>query len=185
MNLNPPFQRFNWDDYFWTDLVQLPAWAGLQLPDEAAPGDGAVEVRLMAADDKSTPPSPEQAAAYEYLVGQAPAVREALLAAVFEWYQEEYLSWREENDYDEAEAARNLPELSEPVGLAGLISLSNIKVFRTAKDGLSYTGYEFACSWEEEHGLGAMMHGSRVVEIGGADTAVLEWIAARDAEPGK
>lgn len=62
------------------------------------------------------------------------------------------------------------------------MQLTAINVFPTAKNGLSYTGYEFVCSWEEEHGLGAMLHGSRVVEVGGADTALLEWIAARDAE---
>ncbi len=46
-------------------------------------------------------------------------------------------------------------------------------------------GYEFGSNWEEEHGLGAMTHAGRVVDIGGGDTAILEWIAKEDAEKGE
>jgi hypothetical protein len=181
--LAPPFPPLPWDGYAWASLVQLPAWAGLHLPDETSlPTDGTVEVRVSTENDEPVLPSPEQAAAYEQLTAQAEKVREAILVAVFEWYQQDYLTWRDENGYDEEEAARYLPELTEPAQLTGLMQLTAINVFPTAKDGLSYTGYEFVCSWEEEHGLGAMLHGSRVVEVGGADTAILEWIAARDAE---
>lgn len=35
-------------------------------------------------------------------------------------------------------------------------------------------------SWDAEHGLGVMLHRDRVVKVGGADTALLEWIAAND-----
>jgi hypothetical protein len=49
------------------------------------------------------------------------------------------------------------------------------------KDGLPYVGYEFGRRWDGEHGLGVLMHGTRVVEVGGADTAMTLWIAKRDA----
>ena len=49
------------------------------------------------------------------------------------------------------------------------------------KDGLPCFGYEFGCTWDGEHGLGVLMHGKRVVEVGGADTAFTLWIAKRDA----
>jgi len=38
------------------------------------------------------------------------------------------------------------------------------------KDGIPYVGFEFGCTWDEEHGLGVLMHGTRTVEIG--DTAM-------------
>jgi len=34
---------------------------------------------------------------------------------------------------------------------------------------LTYAGFEFGCTWDEEYGLGVLMHGTRTVEIGGAD----------------
>lgn len=45
-----------------------------------------------------------------------------------------------------------------------------------------YIGVGFRCAWEPEHGYGLMLCGTEVVERGGADTAVLSWIAARHAE---
>jgi Domain of unknown function (DUF6985) len=49
------------------------------------------------------------------------------------------------------------------------------------KDGVSYVGVELFSRWDREHGAGVLVHGSRVVEVGGADTAILLWIAERDA----
>jgi hypothetical protein len=48
------------------------------------------------------------------------------------------------------------------------------------KDGIPYAGFEFGCTWDDEHGLGVLMHGTRAVDIGGADTAFLLWIAEQD-----
>jgi hypothetical protein len=36
---------------------------------------------------------------------------------------------------------------------------------------MSYVGLEFGCSWDKEHGFGVMLHGSRVFDIGSADTS--------------
>lgn len=47
---------------------------------------------------------------------------------------------------------------------------------------MPYIGYEFGCEWEEEHGLGVLMHGTKVIEVGFAETAHTLWIAGKDAE---
>lgn len=47
---------------------------------------------------------------------------------------------------------------------------------------LPYFGITFRCTWDEEHGAGVLMHGTRVVEIGGVDTAILLWMAKENAE---
>jgi hypothetical protein len=60
-----------------------------------------------------------------------------------------------------------------------------VNVHQVQKDGIPYVGFEFACTWDEEHGLGVLMHGTRTVEIGGADTAFLLWLAEVDAEKGQ
>jgi hypothetical protein len=62
-----------------------------------------------------------------------------------------------------------------------LIGLHALHVHPVEKDGLPYVGFELGCTWDHEHGLGVLMHGPRVVDIGGADTAFLLWIATRDA----
>jgi hypothetical protein len=181
--LAQPFPPFEWDGYWWAGIVKLPAWAG-QRPwrSSANAANDTVEIHVNTEDDEPAPPLPSQAAAFEHLMAQQEAVRDAILQALFASYSANYLVWREENGYDEAEAEEFLPALQQPADLKALITLASVNIFRTSKDGLSYVGYEFACTWEAEHGLGAMMHGSRVVETGGADTGILEWIAAKDAE---
>lgn len=48
------------------------------------------------------------------------------------------------------------------------------------KDGYAYVGYEFGCTWDEEHGLGFMTYKDRIVDFGGADSAFLTWVARKD-----
>jgi hypothetical protein len=62
-----------------------------------------------------------------------------------------------------------------------LIGLHDVYVHQVLKDGLPYVGYEFGCTWDGEHGLGVLVHGTRVVEVGGAQTAMTLWIAKQDA----
>lgn len=44
------------------------------------------------------------------------------------------------------------------------------------------SGFRVRVQVDPEHGLGVLTHDTRVVEVGGADTAILLWIARRDAE---
>lgn len=76
--------------------------------------------------------------------------------------------------------------LMPPVGnvdeFRSLIGLHSVNVHQLEFGGVPYVGFELGCSWDDEHGLGVLMHGTRVVEIGEADTAILLWIARRDAD---
>ena len=65
-----------------------------------------------------------------------------------------------------------------------MVGLHEVHVHQLQKEGLPYVGYELGCRWDEEHGLGVLMHGSRVVEVGDAGTAFTLWIAERDARVG-
>jgi hypothetical protein len=47
------------------------------------------------------------------------------------------------------------------------------------KDGFAYAGYQFRCTWDQEHGLGIMTHRDRIIEIGGSDSS-FAWV--RDPE---
>ena len=75
-----------------------------------------------------------------------------------------------------------VPEVSTADEFRKVIGLSGINIHQIEKGGLPYVGLELGCTWDVEHGLGALLHGTRVVEIGGADTAILLWIAERDAD---
>ncbi|GGZ25928.1 hypothetical protein [Streptomyces poonensis] len=49
------------------------------------------------------------------------------------------------------------------------------------RDGFPYVGIAFDCLRDPERGVGAIMHGNRVVHLGGAEVAAEAGIAERDA----
>lgn len=105
-------------------------------------------------------------------------VVDAMLDAVIE----EYPAIQEEYDYSDEEKAEYMPDIRSKKDLRKLIELQTVYIHPIQKDGIPYIGFSFECTWDEEHGLGVLMHGTRKVRIGGADTAMTLWMARRDAE---
>jgi hypothetical protein len=181
----PPFPPLKWDEYFWTGEAVLPSWAGFQsrrgaygAASSGKKSDGSARLTVTPVNvEARTPPLAEQVLAFRLLLENERAVADSILHAVFA----EYPGMRKSYGYDEEEAAKFMPEIKQAKQLRTLIGLSNVHVLNVAKDGIGYTGFEFGCTWDDEHGLGIMMHRDRVVKIGGADTSFLEWIAERDA----
>jgi hypothetical protein len=184
----PPFPPLQWDDYFWTGEVVLRTWAGFQSRrgaygsvSSANESDGSATLTVTPQDDESrTPPTPEQAQAFQHLLDHEEAVSASVKEAIFAAYP----GLRESYGYDDEEAEKIMPEIDSPEQLRPLIGLSNVHVLTVAKEGIAYIGFEFGCTWDCEHGLGMMTYRDRVVEVGGADTSFLGWIAERDARSG-
>jgi hypothetical protein len=76
-----------------------------------------------------------------------------------------------------------MPDVNDVSQFKSLIGLSTVHLMNVSKDGTAYIGYEFGCSWDDEHGLGFMTHKDRVIKIGGADTSFLTWVAKEDLNP--
>lgn len=180
----PPFPPLKWDEYFWVGRITLPSWAGFRsgrgrskkLSDGTVRLNVAVDDSELDDDDERPPPSAAQVAAMRHLLDNEAAVAEAVLRALFERYPDEKEAYE-----DAADEGDTLPEISDPSGLRTLMGLSNVHVLYVKKDDVAYIGFEFECGWEREHGAGAMTHLGRIVEVGQADAAFLEWIAEKDA----
>jgi hypothetical protein len=127
------------------------------------------------------PPLAEQADAFRYLLEHEEAIRDALVAAIFEEYpviRARLLGQGFINEVD-------MPALQRPEQLKSHIGLSTVHVLPIVKDDAAYIGFEFGCTWDEEHGLGVMTHQGRLVElphlgiskVNGGDLASEEWMA--------
>jgi hypothetical protein len=64
-----------------------------------------------------------------------------------------------------------MPPVSSVDDFRKMMGLSRVYVRPYAVEGLAYIGLECGCDWEEEHGLGIVLHGTRIIEIGEADIA--------------
>ncbi len=160
------------DDLWWCAELTLPSWAGYQSRfgpytsvDKAAPSDGKAKL-VFAPDGRGAAPlSAQELSLVDWFEVNEPNVSAAVKAVILGWddpYAAEYIT-------DEDMLKRNF-------------GLYSVNIHQLVSGGLPYIGFEFGCAWEEEHGPGVMMHGTRLVAIGDADTALHLWVAQNDAE---
>lgn len=58
------------------------------------------------------------------------------------------------------------PELKSIADVKKNISISSIHILGAQKENHSYLGFDCWCSWDEEHGLGVLMHNERCIDAG-------------------
>lgn len=119
----------------------------------------------------------EQVNAYRFMVEQQSRIKENILTALLPEYKQL------QQQYGYGEDDESMPNVAITSQFKNLIGLSTVHLLDVSKEGIAYVGYEFGCSWDEEHGLGIMTHKERVIEIGAADTAFDTWIAEKDIDP--
>jgi hypothetical protein len=130
--------------------VFLPAWAGFRAGPWSKLSTGECRIDVEGRGPVATK-------AYRRILDGASATQRILLGAI----------------------ARSQPHI-RPRDLNDHVELLVAHVQSKPTDAIAYVGYQFACDWEEEHGLGVLLHGNRVVDIGQADTAFLGWNADKD-----
>lgn len=116
--------------------------------------------------------------ALAYLFAGQKQIQNAILRGILEHLaqqRDDLLSDAMEDDF----FLSGMPYVQEPADLLGELQLEEIHVLPVERDGLCYMGYAFGCRWDED-GIGVMTCGSRVVEVGGRDTALLCWLAEDD-----
>lgn len=178
--------QFNLENnHRWTATALLSSWKGSQSRrgangslDSAAPSDGLVRIVFAPEGRGNEPLTDSEILAINWAIEHESAVSEALLSSLLK----EYPSLQERYGYSGKEKAELMPDIKSVEDLRTLIGLYSLNVHQVQKGGIPYMGFEFGCTWDEEHGLGVLMHGTRTVEIGGTDTAILLWIAEQDAQ---
>lgn len=178
--------QFSFEDGLcWTATVLFPSWQGFQsrkgdysARDSAVPSDGRVQIVFAPEGRGNEPLTNAELSAVRWVIEHEDSVSSALLLSLLK----EYPSLQKQYGYSGKEKTELMPDIKSVKDLRGLIGLSSVNIHQVQKDGIPYVGFEFGCTWDEEHGLGILMHGTRTVQIGGADTAILKWIAEEDAE---
>jgi hypothetical protein len=169
----------------WAAIVKLLSWRGFQsrkgaygARDSAVPSDGRVRIVFAPEGRGSEPLTEAELSTVRWVIEHEASLANALLSSLLK----EYPSLQEQYSYSGKMKAELMPDVHSVDDLRALIGLSSVNVHQVQKDGVPYVGFEFGCTWDEEHGLGVLMHGTRTVQIDGADTAILLWIAEEDAE---
>ncbi|MGQ0739647.1 MAG: DUF6985 domain-containing protein [Bacteroidota bacterium] len=157
--------------------IMLQAWASFQsrqgsygARDTGEPSSGLVKLQIEGVETGDNRIiSAAQVRAVNFLIENDTLIRDSLLAGVL-------AKFPELKDIYE----KYLPELTEATQLSEHIGLTYLHIMPAEKDNHAYIGFEMGCTWDEEHGVGVMMHKDRVVSTGLADTAFNHWVTYED-----
>lgn len=172
-----------WDGDNWTSEIELRSWR------DHLPRGGSGRIRVVFTPEgaeEDEPPSKVQLATVERLREEQAAVLDAVttsMRAHYDAVRPGLLKHSVENPGFFKNFTRQMPKAPDEREFARLHELKAINVHPVAKGRLAYLGIVMGADWDTEHGLGVLVHGTRVVRVGGADTAILEWMATADAKP--
>jgi hypothetical protein len=113
-------------------------------------------------------PTDGQVAAFAFLLEQQEQIKDAILESLLPHYLD---SRRDYKAFLGSEFKELMPKLSGPAGFRELLQLSGVFVHRREENGIAHIGIRLQSSWEREHGLGFLMHRTKVIGFGGWDTA--------------
>lgn len=127
--------------------------------------DGFVKVRVEGKQVESVKTTTlAQVNAIEFLINHSDKIRDALLTGLLNELS------------DLKEAYNNLTtNINGIENMKKLIGLSYLHVMSSDKDDFAYIGFELDCEWDEEHGIGVIMHKDRIVKIGQAEITHDSW----------
>lgn len=170
------------NDLWWTTEAVLPSWKGFQntsgqygVRKGDAASTGLTRIVFAPEGRNNEALTESEVASILWVIKNEAALSDTAISSLYAEYPSLQRRYSEEQ-------GKVMPDLESPEGLRALIGLHSVNVHPILKDGIPYVGFELGCSWDEEHGLGILVHGVRTVRIGGADTAILRWMAEEDAE---
>jgi hypothetical protein len=170
---NLSLKKYSGDNYEFFKIegfVVLEAWKGFQSRggaygslDSKEASNGSVRITVDADIVEGLAKiTEEQVNAYNYLIQHQEIIKDAILQSLLS----DYKNMQEYYDYEEGD--EEMPAVDNVSQFSNLIGLSTIHIINVSKDGIAYVGYQFGCTWDDEHGLGFMTHTNRVIHIGWA-----------------
>lgn len=108
-----------------------------------------------------------QKEAYINLVDNMENIMTEAEEAIFDYYQEVYMEYRDMVGEDEADKIAPIIENKEELG--NLVEPTQLIVRRVRNNGIRRLGLLFDCTWNIEHGLAVKIEDEEVVEVGFQD----------------
>jgi hypothetical protein len=181
---HPLFGKIVWSGDRWKGRVRIPFFcdfdtiASAELAEECGEFDtnessvdrhkqGDFKLWIETPDGEKASPSSAQEHAFVQFQGDQPSICAMVLGAIHDLYQSDCAFWR---TGDNPFSRIAVPPIDSPDGLKRLIRLSGFHLLHQSREGCALVGFSFNCSWDIEHGLGVVVHGTRLIQI--ADNAI-------------
>lgn len=157
--------------------INLSAWKGFEIrngfygsKDSDKKSDGTIKAHIIGESvDYVYVLSQSQFNAIKFLKENSEKVRDSLLNGLLADYS------NTKDIYEDL-----MPEINTIADYKDNLGVAFIHVMDSDKDNHAYIGFELGCSWDDEHGVGVMMHKDRVVKIGLAEESFNHWNCYED-----
>lgn len=144
----------------WSFKLDLNEFKQLTYENEGAEVD--IEIRDFLDDEIE--PSEQQVNTINYIIQHQDSIVKKMLETI-------WLKWAEiDQDYS-IEDYEDFPKISMKEDLRKVFNIHTIYIQALYKEDYAYFGLEGSCMWDEEHGIGFLLHKSRLVAFGDAEEA--------------
>jgi len=165
------------DPESWQVRIDLPAWEAMgQALEQKRPAG--VILAFEAKGEDPPAPTDEEMARAKWFADHHQEIIEAALQGLLGAYADLVERYR----YDDEERSRWMPDVGTIDDLRPLVRATYITMHDATRGGLPYIGILFDCTWDPEHGTGALLNGLRLVAAGEAEHAYDGSLAAEDAQ---
>ncbi|MEQ1763725.1 MAG: hypothetical protein ABL984_11335 [Pyrinomonadaceae bacterium] len=168
-------------------VVRLEAWDGYLVKRWEYPttfwenvraiADGTIVVRFACGRDSSPQDWDTQVAAYHRLLDEQFDIRDSIVN-----HLRENFDTLKETYYLDPDDDPDVPRITESnkhdFDLRPFIGPQSVSITdHEEKDGIPYLQWSLNCNWDEEHGLAAVTHGTRVIDLDRGETDIYKVFA--------
>lgn len=151
----------------WSGRCKVAAFAPFRQTPHGK-GKAPTTFDLFVDADDGAEPVPSQVRAFESFVEHEASICAVVLDAIFRWYER----WRKQDP--EWFEMCDCPEIGKSDELRDLMEFDSLRIRGDEFKGTALIGLSFDCEWDDEHGLGVLMHRGTILDLGGADVAFTE-----------
>jgi len=167
-------------------VVRLEAWDGYLVKRWEYPttfweksraiADGRIVLRFARTRDSAPEDWDTQVAAYHRLMEEQFDIRDAIVKHLRENFE-----MLKETCYLDPDDDPDVPRITEfnkhDFDFKPFIGPQSVSIRDEEKDGIPYLEWSLNCKWDEEHGLAAVTHGSRVIDLDRGETDIYKIFA--------
>ena len=167
-------------------VIRLEAWDGYLVKRWEYPTtiwemartveDGTIVPRFECTSVSSAEDWETQVAAYRRLLEEQYAIRDSIgkhLRENFDTLKETYHL----DPDDDPDVPRITDANRDDFDLRSFIGPQSVSIREDEKDGIPYLDWFLNCKWDDEHGLAAVTHGSRVIDLDRGETDIYKIFA--------
>jgi len=149
----------------WELDYKFSAFEGLKSKRGSEANKG--EVKLIIEDELNENPDPRvsQLNTIEFISQNAEIIKTSLLTSLPEYYGDVKGTF----GISDSDQNPDFPDVKSISRFSELFSVNRVYILCAEKDDFAYYSLEGGCTWDEEHGIGFIVHKSRILCIGQAD----------------